>query len=53
MAAQLNVGLVRTLVAVFAGDGLDGFPGVGQTVVKLQIGPDVELPQLFLAMTFQ
>ena len=55
-AAQPSVGLVDTPVAPFEGEAPDGVPGVGQgtePVVKLQTDPEVELPQLFLATTFQ
>jgi len=50
--AQLNVRLVETPVVPLEGDGLEGVPGVGH-VVKDQIGPEVVLPQLFLAIIFQ
>ncbi len=56
VAAQLSVGAIEIPVAVFAGEGDEGVPGVAQgaaPVVKLHTGPWVELPQLFLATTFQ
>ena len=56
LAAQLRVGAIDTPVAAFAGEGAEGVPGVAQgaaPVVKLQTDPEVELPQLFLATTFQ
>jgi hypothetical protein len=57
VAAQLSVGLVETAVAAFEGEGFDGVPGVGHTtvaaVVKDQTGPEVEVPQSFLATIFQ
>ena len=56
LAAQLSVELVDIPVAPFTGDAPEGVPGLGQdveTAVKRNTDPDVELPQLFLATTFQ